>query len=98
MRVRSTWTASSAGSFWSTPFASFFFPLVLFAFLLALILLVCGAHLLHFFASLCPLFIAQLAVFIGVEFLEHLLAHFGALAIGFLAVLLGRLGNCRQGQ
>jgi hypothetical protein len=55
-----------------------------------------GAHLAHFLASFGALLVIELAVFIRVEFLEHLFAHFGALLGAFLAVLVGRLRDCRQ--
>jgi hypothetical protein len=55
-----------------------------------------GSHFFHLFARLGFLLVAEFAVFIGVEFLEHLLAHFGAFAVGFLVVLFRRLGDCRQ--
>jgi hypothetical protein len=57
-----------------------------------------GSHLLHLFFGLCLFLRAELAVFIGVEFLEEFLAHFGALAVVFFPVLVGRLSNRGQRQ
>jgi hypothetical protein len=54
------------------------------------------AHFFHLFLGLGFLFGAKLAVLVGVEFLENLLAHFSAFAVVFLAVLFGRLGDRRK--
>jgi hypothetical protein len=55
-----------------------------------------AAHLFHFLARFGAFVVAELAVLVGVEFLEHLFAHFSALAVAFFAVLFGRLGDGRQ--
>jgi hypothetical protein len=48
----------------------------------------------------CALFFAALGahLFVGVEFFQHSLAPFSAAIVAFLAVLLWRLGEGRQGQ
>jgi hypothetical protein len=63
---------------------------------LALALAALAAHFFHFLARFGAFIVAELAVLVGVEFLEHPFAHFGALTVGFLAVLFGRLGDGRQ--
>jgi hypothetical protein len=57
-----------------------------------------AAVLAHLFVCLGALFVVDLAVFVRVEFFQHLLAPFSAAIVAFLGVLLCRLGEGRQGQ
>jgi hypothetical protein len=84
----SFWTASAGGAAFAFAFAG----------LAGLAATASATHVAHFFARFGAFFVVQFAVFVGIEFFEHALAHFGALAIGFFAVLLWWLGDCRQGQ
>ena len=55
-----------------------------------------AVHFPHVFAGLLAFFVAQLAVFIGIEFLEHPLAHFFALRILARVLVFFRPGQRRQ--
>jgi hypothetical protein len=57
-----------------------------------------GTHFFHLFACFGALFVIKLPVFVRIVFFQHSLAHFSTAIVAFLAVLLWRLGEGRQGQ